>query len=215
MPARRRNPGFDLGAMATAAAVAAVVVSAAKQYGLDPALLLAMAQRESGLNPNAVSPAGAQGVMQLMPATARALGVTNPFDVMQNVNAGARYLAQLLRQFGDVTKAVAAYDWGPGSVSNAVAQYADNWLAVAPAETQAYVQALLGVTPAAPPTPTPPAPPAGTYTTIDAATGQVVDDTTATPAPAGALATMGTPGNLVLMALLAAGAWFAADLLRD
>lgn len=215
MPARRHNPAAFLGEVATRAAVQAVVVAAAQQYGVDPNLALAIAQRESGFNPNAVSPKGAKGVMQLVDSTAAMLGVTDPFNVVQNVYGGVRYIAQLIQQFGgDVAKAVAAYNVGPGRVTSAVAQYAGNWLAAVPAETQAYVAALLGVTPQ-PATPAPPGAPEGTYTTIDAATGQVVDDDTPTPAPAGNPLASLTPTNALLLAGLAAAAWFAADLLSD
>jgi len=90
------------------AGISQLISQAAARYGIDASLVMAIAQRESNLNPNAVSPAGAQGVMQLMPATAAALGVTNPFDAAQNIAAGVRYFAQLLNQFGgDVAKALA------------------------------------------------------------------------------------------------------------
>lgn len=82
-----------------------------------------------------------------MPATAASLGVTNPFDPQQNISAGVRYLAQLLAQFGDPYEAVAAYDWGPTAVSNAIAEWGSNWFAYAPAETQAYVTKILGSAP--------------------------------------------------------------------
>jgi hypothetical protein len=159
-----------------------LIQQAASRYGVDPSLALAIAQRESGLNPNAQSPAGAQGVMQLEPPTAAQYGVTNPFDAAQNISAGVHYLADLIGQFGDLVKAVAAYNWGPGNVSNAITRYGGNWLSAAPAETQNYVQAILGVTPAsnAPPsslpTPSQQQPPL----TIDASTGQPVTDTTDT-----------------------------------
>lgn len=124
-----------------------MVQAAAVQYGVDPGLALAVAQRESGLNPNATSSAGAQGVMQLMPATAASLGVSNPYDPTQNINAGVRYLASLISQYGgDTTKALAAYNWGPGNLNNAIAAYGGNWLSAAPAETQNYVAAITGVT---------------------------------------------------------------------
>ncbi|MFZ5591690.1 MAG: lytic transglycosylase domain-containing protein [Bacillota bacterium] len=90
---------------------------AAAKYNLDPALLKAVARAESAFNPRAVSPAGAAGVMQLMPATARALGVENVFDPRQNIMAGARYLRQLLDRFaGNLELALAAYNAGPRAV---------------------------------------------------------------------------------------------------
>ena len=119
----------------------------AANAGLNPALALAVAQQESGFNPNAVSKAGAQGVMQLMPGTAAQLGVTNPLDPAQNVQGGVTYLNQLLAQFGgDQAKALAAYNWGPANVQNAVAQFGSNWLLSAPAETQNYVSSIMAST---------------------------------------------------------------------
>jgi soluble lytic murein transglycosylase-like protein len=131
------------GAAAAAISIPALVSSTAATYGVPPALALAVAQQESGFNPNAVSSAGAIGVMQLMPATAASLGVTNPLDPTQNVNGGMKYLASLLAQFGDTGEALAAYNWGPGNVSNAISQFGPNWLAQAPTETQNYVQSIL------------------------------------------------------------------------
>jgi soluble lytic murein transglycosylase-like protein len=108
--------------------------AAAAKYGLDPALLRGLIRQESNFDPNAGSPAGAQGLTQLMPATAAALGVTNPHDPAQNIDAGARYLRQQLDAFGgDVSKALAAYNAGPGAVQRygGVPPYA---------ETQNYVR---------------------------------------------------------------------------
>jgi len=116
--------------------ILSLLQAAAGKYGLDPSLVVAVANQESGGNPNAVSPAGAQGVMQLMPATAQQFGVTDPFDPAQNIDAGVRYLAQLMNQFGDPQLALAAYNWGPGNV----AKYGtSNW----PAETANYVSSIL------------------------------------------------------------------------
>ncbi|WP_134218690.1 lytic transglycosylase domain-containing protein [Pelotomaculum sp. FP] len=89
---------------------------AAQRVGLSPALVGAVARAESGGNPSAVSPAGAVGVMQLMPATAAGLGV-NPYDPEQNIYGGAQYLRFQVDRFGgDITKALAAYNAGPGAV---------------------------------------------------------------------------------------------------
>lgn len=89
----------------------------AANHGLDPALFESLVEQESAFNPTAVSRAGAQGLTQLMPATAKMLGVSDPFDPIQNLDGGARYLAQMLNQFdGDERLALAAYNAGPGAV---------------------------------------------------------------------------------------------------
>lgn len=89
--------------------------AAAQATGLSPELLKAVAEQESGFQPNVVSSAGAIGVMQLMPGTARELGV-NPYNAAENIMGGARYLASLVQQFGSVPLALAAYNAGPGAV---------------------------------------------------------------------------------------------------
>lgn len=87
------------------------------QYKLPSGLLNGVVRTESGFNPNAVSQVGAQGLMQLMPPTARELGVTNAFDPQQNLNGGAKYLSQLLSRYkGDQNLALTAYNWGMGNV---------------------------------------------------------------------------------------------------
>lgn len=89
---------------------------AGARYGVSPALLSAVARQESGYDPTAVSSAGAQGLMQLMPATARGLGVSNSFDPTQAVDGAARLLHDLLDRFGRTDLALAAYNAGPGAV---------------------------------------------------------------------------------------------------
>jgi len=90
----------------------------ARRHGLDPALVLAVAAVESAFRPDAVSPKGAQGLMQLMPGTAASLGVQDAFDPAENLDGGSRHLASLLIQYGgDVAKALAAYNAGEGAVS--------------------------------------------------------------------------------------------------
>ncbi len=110
---------------------------AARRHGLDPALFRGLVRAESGWNARAGSPAGAQGLAQLMPATARGLGVTNIHDPQQNLDAGAKYLAAQMKAFGgDVRKALAAYNAGPGAVSK--------YGGIPPfRETQAYVPKVL------------------------------------------------------------------------
>ncbi len=112
----------------------AEINAAAARHGIDPALLKGLIRQESNFNPSAGSPAGAQGLAQLMPGTAAALGVTNPLDPAQSIEGGAKYLKQQLDAFGgDVTKALAAYNAGPGAVKRygGVPPYA---------ETQNYVR---------------------------------------------------------------------------
>jgi soluble lytic murein transglycosylase-like protein len=115
----------------------AQITAAATKYGLDPALLKGLIRQESNFNASARSGAGAQGLTQLMPGTASALGV-DPSDPAQAIDGGARYLEQQLDRFGgDPSKALAAYNAGPG----AVAKYGG----VPPyAETQNYVKNVLG-----------------------------------------------------------------------
>jgi soluble lytic murein transglycosylase-like protein len=94
-----------------------VVQSASDRYRLDPDLVNSVIHAESGFNPNATSPKGAQGLMQLMPQTANKLGVNNRLDPKENVEAGTRYLRELLERYNfDLVKALAAYNAGPGRV---------------------------------------------------------------------------------------------------
>lgn len=114
---------------------ASEIATAATTHGVDPALIRAIMHAESAYQPNALSPKGAQGLMQLMPATAGDYDVTDAFDPVQNINAGVEHLAMLLGLYdGDVTLAAAAYNAGQG----AVARYGNQ---VPPfAETQVYVE---------------------------------------------------------------------------
>lgn len=118
--------------------LAHTIHAAAQKYHLDPKLVSAVAEVESGGDQNAVSPAGAVGVMQLMPDTAAGLGV-DPYNMEGNIEGGAKYLREMLDTFdGDVKKAVAAYNAGP----NAVKAYGG----VPPyAETESYVNRVLDI----------------------------------------------------------------------
>jgi soluble lytic murein transglycosylase-like protein len=101
----------------TDSSIAAVIGRASRRYGVHEGLIKAVIHAESNFKPTAVSPAGAQGLMQLMPATAAGLGVTDSFNPEQNVMAGTRFLKDLLNRYGgDLDKALAAYNWGPGNV---------------------------------------------------------------------------------------------------
>jgi soluble lytic murein transglycosylase-like protein len=130
-PLRRRSVGLAAPSTETAEAIR----DAAARHQVSQRLVEAVAWRESGFNPAAVSPKGARGVMQLMPSTARALGV-DPADPAANIDGGVDYLSRLLRRFGgDQTKALAAYNAGPEAV--------DRFGGVPPyAETIAYVGAV-------------------------------------------------------------------------
>jgi soluble lytic murein transglycosylase-like protein len=116
--------------------LASTIEEAARTHGVDPRLVAAVARRESAWNANAVSRTGACGIMQLMPDTARFLGVTNVFDARENIFGGTRYLRTLLDTFnGDLDLTLAAYNAGPGAV--------EKYRGVPPyRETQAYVAAV-------------------------------------------------------------------------
>jgi len=115
-----------------------LVAEAAERHSLDPALVMAVVGVESGFQAQAVSPKGAQGLMQLMPRTAREMGVADAFDPAANLDGGSRYLSSLVARYeGDLTRALAAYNAGMGAVARhgGVPPYA---------ETRRYVQKVLG-----------------------------------------------------------------------
>jgi len=110
----------------------ALISRASRRYGVDEGLIKAVIHVESNFKATAVSHAGAQGLMQLMPATAAGLGVTDTFNPEQNVMAGTRFLKDMLNRYGgDVDKALAAYNWGPGNV--------DRGKKTLPVETREYL----------------------------------------------------------------------------
>jgi soluble lytic murein transglycosylase-like protein len=115
-----------------------LIDQAASRNGLDPAVLHGLIQQESGFDPSATSSAGASGLTQLMPGTASSLGVADPLNPAESIEGGARYLGQLMTQFGGNTEdALAAYNAGPGAVQ----QYGGT---PPYAETQSYVSKVLG-----------------------------------------------------------------------
>jgi len=105
----------DGGCIPCPAEIEPVITRAADRYGIDPAVIKAVVRAESGFRSDAVSRVGALGFMQLMPGTARALGV-DPTDPDQNIDGGTRYLKQQIDRFGSLELALAAYNAGPGSV---------------------------------------------------------------------------------------------------
>ena len=121
---------------AGAAKYDAIFEEASRTYGVSKSLLIAVAKAESNFNPNDVSHAGASGIMQLMPGTAKSLGVKNVFDPYENIMGGAKLLRDNIKSFGSVPLALAAYNAGPGAVKkyNGVPPYK---------ETQNYVKKIM------------------------------------------------------------------------
>ena len=135
--APKRPPGVWCTLVSGHERVEESIQRAAARYNLSPELIRSVIRAESNFHVDAVSPAGAKGLMQLMPETAKELGVTNVFDVQQNIDGGARYLRQMLDRFGgDTKRALAAYNAGPGAVE----QFNGN---VPYAETRQYVKRVM------------------------------------------------------------------------
>ncbi len=113
-----------------------LILLTARQHGVSPALVKAVIAAESRFDTDAVSRKGAQGLMQLMPTTASKLGVADPFSADQNVRGGVRYLREMLDRYGDMGRALAAYNAGPSAV--------DHYRGIPPyPETRAYVQRVM------------------------------------------------------------------------
>lgn len=115
------------------------VENASKKYGVDKKLILSVIKQESGFDKNAVSGAGAEGLMQLMPSTAKELGVSDPFNAQENVDGGTKYLSELLNMYGNNKElALASYNAGPNAVKNAGGNTSK-----LPYETQNYVKSIM------------------------------------------------------------------------
>jgi soluble lytic murein transglycosylase-like protein len=119
------------------------VDKASKKYGVDKTLIMAVIKQESDFNPNSTSGAGAMGLMQLMPGTARELGVSDAYNVEQNVDGGTKYLKGLLDMYGSTKElALAAYNSGPGTLQNRGVKGTGD-ISKLPYETRDYVQKVM------------------------------------------------------------------------
>jgi soluble lytic murein transglycosylase-like protein len=120
-----------------------LINEASQKYGIPVALIKAVIDTESSFNPSVTSSAGAKGLMQLMDATAQGLGVSDPYDPVQNIDAGVRYLSYQIKRFnGQENMALAAYNAGPGRVQRLGVNSDEQLMAVLdklPLETQRYI----------------------------------------------------------------------------
>jgi soluble lytic murein transglycosylase-like protein len=126
-----------------------VYVSIAQQdatnAGISPDYFVRQINLESGFNPNAISPSGAEGIAQFMPATARGLGI-DPFNPYEALNAAAKYMASYDRMYnGNYAMALAAYNAGGGTVQYAVQSCGSNWISCLPGQTQNYIMVIMGI----------------------------------------------------------------------
>ena len=127
-----RNISRDIEKTASQSEIESIIEKTSYRYNVDPDLTKAVVRAESDFRPGCTSSKGAMGLMQLMPATARELGVENPYDPDENVDGGTRYLKQLLDRYnGDVNLALSAYNWGMGNVERNPGQL--------PQETKTYI----------------------------------------------------------------------------
>lgn len=117
----------------------AIIQKASQRYGVDADLIRSVIEVESSFDPKAVSPVGAMGMMQLMPGTAKDLGVKNPFNAEENIMGGTAYLSGLLERYnGNVRSTLAAYNWGMGNLER-------KSMAAMPGETRNYVSRIMGM----------------------------------------------------------------------
>ena len=121
----------------------AMAMQDALQAGIDPSAFVRQIQQESGFNPNAKSPAGAEGIAQFMPSTAAGLHI-DPWNPAQALQGAANLMGSYVRQYGGEAEALAAYNAGPDALQSAKNRGGSNWRAFLPTETQNYIHSILG-----------------------------------------------------------------------